>query len=139
MESIDDGIVILNQDRTIDSWNQAATKFLGVRKSDRGISIFNLIRDPDFVAYLSSSETLEPVEVNLPNNIERTLQISASMVGDKDIVLVITDITKFSNIDKLKSEFVSNVSHELRTPLTVFRGYLESLDGIYPKNHLLNL
>ena len=129
VESIDDGIVILNQDRTIDSWNQAATKFLGVRKSDRGISIFNLIRDPDFVAYLSSSETLEPVQVNLPNNIERTLQISASMVGDKDIVLVITDITKFSNIDRLKSEFVSNVSHELRTPLTVFRGYLESLDG----------
>ena len=34
-----------------------------------------------------------------------------------------------SNIDRLKSEFVSNVSHELRTPLTVFRGYLESLDG----------
>ena len=81
------------------------------------------------MAYLSSSETLEPVQVNLPNNIERTLQISASMVGDKDIVLVITDITKFSNIDRLKSEFVSNVSHELRTPLTVFRGYLESLDG----------
>ena len=30
-------------------------------------------------------------------------------------------------IDRVKSEFVSNVSHELRTPLTSIAGYLELL------------
>ena len=125
VESIDDGIIILKSDRTVDSWNKAATKFLGLRKNDRGVPIFNLIRDPDFVAYLSSPESREPIELVLPNSIEKTLQISASLIGKEDIVVVITDITKFSTIDRIKSEFVSNVSHELRTPLTVFRGYLE--------------
>ena len=30
-------------------------------------------------------------------------------------------------VDRVKSEFVSNVSHELRTPLTSIAGYLELL------------
>ena len=32
-------------------------------------------------------------------------------------------------IDRVKSDFVSNVSHELRTPLTSIAGYLELLSG----------
>ena len=31
-------------------------------------------------------------------------------------------------IDRVKSDFVSNVSHELRTPLTSIAGYLELLN-----------
>ena len=139
VESIDDGIIILNSDRTVDSWNKAATKFLGLRKNDRGVPILNLIRDPDFVAYLSSPESREPIEIVLPNNIEKKLQISAPLIGKEDIVVVITDITKFSTIDRIKSEFVSNVSHELRTPLTVFRGYLESFEDKADKSSLEKL
>ena len=134
VESIDDGIIILNSDRTIGSWNQAAMLFLGLRKSDRGVSIFNLVRDPKFVTYISQNDFTESIEVVLPHNIEQTLQISASKVGVTDTVLVISDVTKFSKIDKIKSEFVSNVSHELRTPLTVFKGYLESFENIPNKS-----
>ncbi|RYP86427.1 HAMP domain-containing protein [Nocardioides guangzhouensis] len=32
-------------------------------------------------------------------------------------------------LDRTRSDFVSNVSHELRTPLTSIRGYLELLEG----------
>ncbi len=37
------------------------------------------------------------------------------------------DISSLKEIDRLKSQFVSDVSHELRTPLTNIRLYLDLL------------
>ena len=42
---------------------------------------------------------------------------------------LVTDITAFKEVDRLKSEFVWTVSHELRTPLTSIRGSLGLLAG----------
>lgn len=42
-------------------------------------------------------------------------------------VIVLIDVTKEVEIDKMKSNFISNVSHELRTPVTVLRTYIDTL------------
>ena len=42
-------------------------------------------------------------------------------------IVVLHDITKEAETDKLKSNFISNVSHELRTPVTVLRSYIDTL------------
>ena len=42
-------------------------------------------------------------------------------------IIVLIDITKEVEIDKLKTNFISNVSHELRTPVTVLRTYIDTL------------
>jgi two-component system sensor histidine kinase NblS len=42
-------------------------------------------------------------------------------------IIVMHDITKEAEIDKMKSCFISNVSHELRTPVTVLRSYIDTL------------
>jgi len=51
-------------------------------------------------------------------------------VADRTVELMIAN-EKLKDLDKLKSDFVSNVSHELRTPLTAIKGSVDNmLDGI---------
>lgn len=45
------------------------------------------------------------------------------------VVSVLYDISAAKELDRLKSQFVSDVSHELRTPLTNIRLYLDLLRG----------
>ena len=42
-------------------------------------------------------------------------------------IIVLIDITREAEVDRLKSDFISNVSHELRTPVTVLRSYIDTL------------
>ena len=57
-------------------------------------------------------------------------------------VIVVNDITKLRNLEKVRQEFVANVSHELKTPITALKGYVETLkdvDNDEDKNYFLNI
>jgi two-component system phosphate regulon sensor histidine kinase PhoR len=62
---------------------------------------------------------------------ERVLKVSAVPVMKdrhcQGTVIVINDITRLRNLEKVRREFVASVSHELRTPLASIRGYTETL------------
>ena len=129
-EALDEGLLVLRSDRTLDWWNSSAKRLLALRTSDRGTSVMNLIRDPVFVAYMNQDQYSGSIKLasNLQNDI--LLELTASYFGQSEIVLVIKDISHINKLETLRSEFVGNVSHELRTPLTVVRGYLETLQDI---------
>jgi two-component system phosphate regulon sensor histidine kinase PhoR len=137
-EAVDDAVIVLRRDRTIDWWNSAGKKLLGLRSSDRGVAITNLIRDPNFVAYINS-EQFEPSS-GLPSlrHNGRLLEFSAVLFGDSEIVVVISDITQINELEKVRKEFVGNISHELRTPLTVMRGYVETLIDLKGNSAMAN-
>jgi len=135
-ESLDQGVVVLKKNRTLDWWNTSAKTLLNLRSGDRGSSIMNLIREPHFIEYINKSEFSG--SIRLMSNVQKDilLDLEASFIDGQDIVLVITDVSRLSKLELLKAEFVGNVSHELRTPLTVLRGYLETLEDLPNKNAL---
>lgn len=47
---------------------------------------------------------------------------------EKEIIVVMFDITEFKRLENIKADFIANVSHELRTPLTAIKGYTETLE-----------
>ncbi len=76
-----------------------------------------------------SSHLIYSEQINLKNN--RVISIHLTPVIWKNeflgTVSVFRDITFEVQIDRLKSDFISNISHELRTPLTSIKGYVEVL------------
>jgi two-component system phosphate regulon sensor histidine kinase PhoR len=109
---------------------------LGLRSSDRGSAIINLIRDPEFVSYIHQPEFIGSIQMPSSSQEGRLLLFTASHFGDNEIVLVIADITRMNNLETARKEFVGNISHELRTPLTVIRGYIETLQDL-PSNTVM--
>ena len=129
-EALEEGIVVLTPDRTLDWWNSSGGDLLGLKKVDRGSPIVNLLRSPEFIEYLQIGNYSSRIEIASPVRIGGRLLISASLFGEDEMVLVVQDVTRLRNLEEMRKEFVANISHELRTPLTVLMGYLETLDSL---------
>lgn len=46
---------------------------------------------------------------------------------NKQMILVIQNITQLEQNEELRREFISNASHELKTPLTIISGFIETI------------
>lgn len=67
--------------------------------------------------------------INLNDKILKSI-ISPMFTQNHDYVgyiIVMIDVTRETEMDIMKSQFISNVSHELRTPVTVLRSYIDTL------------
>jgi two-component system phosphate regulon sensor histidine kinase PhoR len=123
-----DGGVLLNARREIVTYNAAAERLLGLRKArDRGQRIENLLRHPDFVAYLEGNDYAAGVEVPAPTGSDHWVSCMLIPYGPDQSLLLIRDITATIRLERTRRDFVANASHELRTPLTVIGGYLDAM------------
>lgn len=76
----------------------------------------------------------KPLEFNIEvsDKILKTV-ISPMFLSNGDYVgyiVVLIDFTKEEEMNRMRSQFISNVSHELRTPVTVLRSYSDTLDSM---------
>lgn len=126
-DALPDAAVVLGEHGEIEWTNKAARDVLGLKKSDKGQRIPNLIRAPQFIQYLKTNDYRQKIFIASPVNDATILQISIVPYGAGLRLLLAQDVTQIKNMERVRTDFVANVSHELRTPLTVLKGYLETM------------
>jgi len=128
--ALQDALLILDSQGQLSWWNPSAEALLGLKsRQDSGQLLCNLIRHPDFRAYLLQTQTNEPLTLPSPINEQKTLQFHKTQYGDGEYLLLVRDVTPIQQLEQMRKDFVDNLSHELRTPLTVISGYLEILQN----------
>jgi two-component system, OmpR family, phosphate regulon sensor histidine kinase PhoR len=122
--AVPDGLFLLDRDDRIVWCNKAALVLHSLDAfRDVGKPVAQLIRQPEFIAYLKEDAAPEPLlQVN-----GRTLACKLEDALDGSRLLLTRDVTEREQLDLMRRDFVANVSHEMRTPLTVVGGYIETL------------
>jgi len=133
LESMVEGVVVVNQERTVLYANQAAHRLLDIPVQDViGRPIWEIVRDTQVLEVLKAIVE-HPVSQRIEFEIVRTRSVaslSASPLPGEScagVVLVLYDVTELRRLERVRQDFVSNVSHELKTPLTSIRAYTETL------------
>ena len=126
-----DATVVIDADWQIEWINDAACDALGLRPpQDIGQRIDNLVRHPDFAAWLHGNDFSHGIEIPSPEDKRRILSLNIVPYGRQQRLLIARDVTRIRDLEQMRRDFISNVSHELRTPLTVVVGFLETMhDG----------
>ena len=130
-QALTDGVVLLDLEHHILFCNRTAEAQLGLKiEVDRGQSIVNLVRQPEFARYLSDNDFSRPLSLRPERYRERVYAIHVIPYAGSRRLMQIKDVTQEDRLDQTRRDFVANVSHELRTPLTVLAGFLETLQEI---------
>ena len=136
INSIDDGIVVLNQDAEVVLFNPQFPRLLELNKE---LVIGHSIRDslPEQFQELitdifSQKDTLLAIRQEFVIHPPAKLVIMANTTPIRDdqnrllgFVSVLRDISELKQLELLKSQFVNMAAHELKAPLSAIQGYLE--------------
>lgn len=138
VETLDDGLVIIDGAGTIVMANGAAERLMTLgrpREHQLAGRPFALVaRDHELQALVRTALVESQardilVESHRPR---RTLRATVAPVEDEQsklILLVLHDLTELRRLETARRDFVANISHELRTPLASIKALVETLQG----------
>jgi two-component system phosphate regulon sensor histidine kinase PhoR len=130
-EALPDGVVILDAQNRIEWCNEGAVRLFGLDLgTDVGRPVINLVRQPEFIAYVEAEDYTHAIPLRSEHGGGRTLSVQLIPYGEAQKLLLSRDITRLERVETMRRDFVANVSHELRTPLTVLSGFLETVQEL---------
>lgn len=140
VRGIGDGVIVTDLKHRVTMLNRAARELLELKgRAGTGNLLTALLGDcaPEPERIKEALESCRPDRAEefllvLREPCARTLRIVASAWLDPSgrvagRVLILRDVTREQEIDRLKTDFVGSVSHELRTPLTSIKGFTKAL------------
>ncbi|HEY5294844.1 MAG TPA: ATP-binding protein [Gaiellaceae bacterium] len=122
LETIADGVVLLDEQEDVLLWNNAAEAITGIRAADVVGRPAHAVL-PGYtgnVAAAAADGRPQTVPVEIEGR-ELWLSFSAVQFGD-GTAYAFRDLTEERGIEQMRSDFVATVSHELRTPLAAIYG-----------------
>ena len=134
LQASPNGVVLLDEEGRIEWCNDTAAEHFGFDpQRDALQSIRNLVRDPEFSAYLAQHDYAHDVVLEGRGSTpSRPVRISVHLhtYGEGRALLLSRDVTAMEQAEAMRRDFVANVSHEIRTPLTVLTGFVETLQTL---------
>jgi PAS domain S-box-containing protein len=134
LESVAEGLVVVDTKGEVVMMNPAAEKLLAVDQKERiGKPMLDNLKEGQLISMATGTDEEREIVLSAKSDsTKRILRASNAMITDEDgktvgMVAVLSDVTKQRELDQLKSEFVSKVSHELRTPLVAMQHALSIL------------
>ena len=146
LDSVADGILILQPDRTIERCNPALARLLGIPGDELvGLKHNEAIRWKE----ISHGPTLEQAEAGgWPLTPTATLYVEGDLLRSDEtkvavgvtyapllnqdgqllnVIASVHDVSHFRQAEEMQSTFISVISHELKTPVALIKGYVGTL------------
>jgi len=146
IEQSSDGILVLDGEGIVQLWSPAVSRLTGVEEVEAvGRQLGRLLTtstpEGDITdAFRAGRQLLTPasphatVELGLRRDDGEARVVSCAHAGVFDDegtlvrdVVIVHDVTRERQVERLKADFIATVSHELRTPVTPIKGYADLL------------
>lgn len=135
LTSITDGIIAIDENKSIILINQAAQDMFKITDHVEGRHIDCIIDDIDNAlddCLYRGIETSK--ELIIQDFYKKIYNINISPIDQSDghtgALILIQDITDLRRLEQMRTDFIANVSHELKTPVTSIKGFVETLQHI---------
>jgi len=131
--AMSEGVMVLSSDGKVAITNNALRNMFNLKEEPGRKPFWEIIRNRELTRLVEGvleRRTPDSKEIFYLYPDERHYFVNVIPLDspDREIIVVMFDITDFKRLEKIKADFIANVSHELRTPLTAIKGYTETLE-----------
>lgn len=141
LQGLGEGVIVSDRSMNVVLMNVKAMEYLDyIPSSGDPVKLDGLFRycvsGADAVMAMidagSEDETEEEIVIRGPHGKDRSLRVKKNSLAElmpdsPETILLLQDITRERELDRLKKEFISNLSHELRTPMNAIMGISKML------------